>query len=75
MKISSPPPPTTHPYYPCNVVPLFELPAEKKHHTLNWGEGGGVLLVLFSEVTLFVSTILLLIVTFRCKHQQSLKDF
>ena len=47
---------------PCNVVPLFELPIENnKHPNFEWRGGGGVWILLFSEVTLFehnVSTIL-----------------
>ena len=48
---------------PCNVVLLFELPLE--HPNLSRRGGGGVWIVLFSEVTLLefnVSTILKLIV-------------
>jgi len=47
-KVAFPPP--SPPY---NVVPLFELPVENTNTpTLNGGEGGGVWIVLFSEVTL-----------------------
>ena len=55
-----------HPTPPCNVVRLFELPVENnKHHNFEWRGGGGVWIVLFSEVALFeynASTILLPIV-------------
>ena len=49
---------------PCNVLPMFELPTEKKkkkHPTLHGGDRGGVRIPLFCEVTLFecsISTIL-----------------
>ena len=39
---------------PCNVVPLFKLPIENhKHPNFEWRGGGGVWILLFSEVTLF----------------------
>ena len=42
------------PHPPCNVVLLFELPVENnKHPNFEWKGGGGVWIVLFSEVTLF----------------------
>ena len=47
-KAFSPPSP------PCNVVPLFELRIENnKHPNFVWRGGGGVWILLFSEVTLF----------------------
>ena len=68
-KAFSPPPP--HPsIIPCNVVPLFKLPVENnKHPNFELRGGGGMWIVLFSEITLFeynVSTTLSLIV-YRCK--------
>ena len=42
------------PHPPCNVVLLFELPVENNKHTnFEWKGGGGVWIVLLSEVTLF----------------------
>ena len=58
-KIAFPPPSP-----PCNVLPMFELPTEKKKTntpTLNGRDRGGVRILMFCEVTLFkynVSTIL-----------------
>ena len=47
-KAFSPPSP------PCNVVLLFKLPIENhKHPNFEWRGGGGVWILLFSEVTLF----------------------
>ena len=39
---------------PCNLVVLFELPVgNNKHPTSNEGDGGGVWIVLFFDVTPF----------------------
>ena len=50
---------------PCNVVPLFEKPVENnKYPNFEWTGGGGVWIVLFSEVipfclNIFITNILL----------------
>jgi len=66
----SPFPPIHPSSSPCNVVPLFKLPVENnKHPNFELRGGGGMWVVLFSEVTLFeynVSTTLSLIV-YLCK--------
>ena len=43
---------------PCNVVLLLELPAEK-NNDFEWRGGGGVWIVLFSEVTLLIVSAIL----------------